>query len=143
MKSSKSRVIVDTGFLVALFDRSDKYHQAAVQWLKKFEGTLISVPHVLAETGFFIGSDNTAKLADQIGRGWIVLHSPDPDAYFRIATLLRKYKDLDPDLTDVALVWLAEATQINSIVTVDVTDFSTYRINGKSKFELLPWQSVE
>jgi uncharacterized protein len=140
--NAKIKVIADTGLLVALLDRSNKHHKAATRWLRQFSGTLVSVEPVLTETSFFLNPENTAKLIDQIAAGWIELHSPDAIGYGRIATLLRKYAELDPDLSDIALVWLAEVTGIKAIVTVDVTDFSTYRINGKSKFELIPWQSA-
>lgn len=135
------KVIVDTGFLVALFYETDKHHLAAKRWLHQFKGKLISTQQVLTETSFFFRPETTAKLIDQITAGWIELHTPDSAGYRRIATLLRKYADLDPDLTDVALIWLAEASGIQAILTVDINDFSTYRINGKSKFELTGWQT--
>ena len=34
------------------------------------------------------------------------------------------------------LVWLAEATGVSRIATVDVADFSVYRIHGRKRFEL-------
>jgi uncharacterized protein len=135
-------ILLDTGLLVALFDRGDKHHRAAVQWLNSFKGTLISVQHVLTEASFFLCTENSAKLIDQIATQWVQLYNPDPAGYKRIAALMRKYADLDPDLADVALVWLAETTGVHSIITVDINDFSTYRINGKSKFNLIPWQSA-
>jgi predicted nucleic acid-binding protein len=54
----------------------------------------------------------------------------------RIAYLLRKYADLDPDWADIALVWLAESSGIHRIATLDVADFSVYRVNGRKRFEL-------
>ena len=56
--------------------------------------------------------------------------------YARIAALLRKYADLDPDWADVSLVWLAETAGITRIATLDITDFSVYRIHGRKRFEL-------
>jgi hypothetical protein len=50
--------------------------------------------------------------------------------------LLRKYADIDPDWADVALVWLAEISGIVRIATLDVADFSVYRIHGRKRFEL-------
>ena len=32
--------------------------------------------------------------------------------------------------------WLAEATGIHRIATLDVADFNVYRINGRKRFEL-------
>jgi hypothetical protein len=43
---------------------------------------------------------------------------------------------MDPDWADVSLIWLAEAMSITRIATVDVTDFSVYRIHGRKRFEL-------
>ena len=37
---------------------------------------------------------------------------------------------------DISLVWLAETTGITRIATLDVTDFSVYRIHGRKRFEL-------
>lgn len=139
MSADTLKVIVDTGFLIALHDRSDKHHQAAKLWLNGFKGKLISVQNVLTETSFFLSTEHTAILMDQIAAGWIELSDPDPVAYRRIALLFRKFADQDPDLTDIALIWLAEAVDIHSILTVDINDFSTYRINGRAKFNLLPW----
>lgn len=50
--------------------------------------------------------------------------------------LLRKYADKDPDWVDVSLIWLAETLSVTRIATVDVTDFSVYRIHGRKRFEL-------
>ena len=66
--------------------------------------------------------------------------APDAKAYRRIAELLRKYARQDPDWADISLIWLAEASNIMRIVTVDTTDFSIYRVNGRNRFELVDWQ---
>jgi predicted nucleic acid-binding protein len=64
------------------------------------------------------------------------LQHPDPVGYARIAELFEKYADQGPDWADMELVWLAEATGITRIATVDVADFSVYRIHGRKRFEL-------
>jgi predicted nucleic acid-binding protein len=53
-----------------------------------------------------------------------------------MSALLHKYADQDPDWADVALIWLAESTGITRIATLDVADFSVYRIHGRKRFEL-------
>jgi hypothetical protein len=53
-----------------------------------------------------------------------------------MAVLFRKYADIDPDWADLALIWLAESTGISRIATLDVADFSVYRIHGRKRFEL-------
>jgi predicted nucleic acid-binding protein len=64
------------------------------------------------------------------------VHHPDAAAYRRIGAILRKYADLRPDWADASLVWAAEDTGIHHIATLDVRDFSAYRIHGRNKFIL-------
>jgi len=131
-----SGVLLDTGVLVALYARDDPRHAAVDRWLAGFRGQLHSVEPVLAEAAFFLPARMRAALAELVERGAIRIHHPDGAGYARIAALLRKYTDLDPDWADICLVWLAESTGINRIATLDVTDFSTYRIHGRKRFEL-------
>lgn len=129
-------VLVDTGILIALYARDDPRHQAVGRWLAEFSGTLHTVEPVLTETAFFMPIHLLATVAELAERGILRLHHPDRAGYARIAGLLRKYADLDPDWADVSLIWLAETLDIARIATVDVTDFSVYRIHGRKRFEL-------
>ena len=137
-----SPVLLDTGFLIALYDQTDSLHQSARAWLRSFRGNFVCTDQVITETCFFLPTEDKALLLEQLSGGYIDLVSLDAQAYRRVATILRKYADLKPDLTDACLVWLAEKTGIHAIVTVDVNDFSTYRIGGRAKFDLLPWQAA-
>ena len=42
------------------------------------------------------------------------------------------------DFADATLVYLAKRESLSTILTVDIADFSTYRIEGKRKFRVLP-----
>jgi uncharacterized protein len=136
------RILVDAGFIIALYDPTDKWHLAAAHFLRQFHGQLLSVEPVITEACYFLHTPDKAMLLDHVAKGWLQLTPLDAPAFARMAALVRKYADHPLDMADVALVWLAEATGVHSIVTVDVNDFSTYRINGKSKFDLIPWQSA-
>jgi predicted nucleic acid-binding protein len=129
-------VLLDTGPLVALYARDDKRHGAVAQWMAGFQGPLHTVGPVLTEAAFFLPARTRPVLAELVMRGALHLHHPDAAGYSRIATLLRKYADRDPDWGDIALVWLAETTGIRRIATLDVADFSVYRIHGRKRFEL-------
>lgn len=91
---------------------------------------------VLAEASFFLPPRLRSALAQLAASGAIELHHPDAAGYARIAQLFEKYADQDPDWADLELVWLAEKTSIARIATLDVADFSVYRINGRKRFEL-------
>ena len=134
-------VIVDTGFLVALFDQRDRAHEAAVAWLTLFHGPLLTVESVLTEAAFFLPVHRRPALAELAVNGTIRLHAPDLAGYQRIANLMRKYASVDPDWADICLIWLAEAASVPRILTLDLQDFSIYRIRGRERFDILDWQS--
>ena len=128
--------LLDTGVLVAMYARDDPKHADVTRWFSTFQGELHTVESVLTEAAYFLPARMRAVLADLAMSGKLHLHHPDADAYARVATLFRKYADIDPDWADIALIWLAETTGITRIATLDVADFSVYRIHGRRRFEL-------
>ena len=136
MPAARDGVLLDTGILVALYNRGDAGHRRATDWLAATRRSLHSVEPVLAEAAFFLPARLRPALAELAANGTIRLHQPDASGLARIATLLRKYHDVDPDWADIALVWAAEHSGIRRIATVDVADFGVYRIHGRTRFEL-------
>jgi predicted nucleic acid-binding protein len=129
-------VLLDSGVLIALLDRLDAHHAAASAWMANQHVRLLTVAPVLSECAFFLPPHLRPALAKLAARGVLQLHHPDPAGYARIAELFEKYADQSPDWADMELVWLAEETGTTRIATVDVADFSVYRINGRKRFEL-------
>jgi uncharacterized protein len=130
----KARVLLDTGPLVALFNADDKHHEAVVTWLAGCDAELHTVEPVLTEAAFFLPARQRDALAELAGSGTLQLHQPAAEHFKRIGALLRKYADLDADWADACLVCAAECTGIHHIATLDIRDFSLYRIHGRSKF---------
>lgn len=128
------RILLDTGPLVALFNAGDALHPAADAWFAGCRAQLHTVEPVLTEAAFFLPARQRAALADLAASGVVRIHQPDTAGRKRIGALLRKYADLDADWADACLVWAAEATGIHRIATIDVRDFSTYRIHGRTRF---------
>lgn len=63
-----------------------------------------------------------------------------PDDLEAMVTLMRRYSEsprTEMDFADASLVWLAADTGINCIMTMDVRDFSRYRLPDGRAFELL------
>ena len=138
MATDPSAVLLDTGILVAVLDEADRFHEPAVEWLSRSRLRLHTVEPVLTEAAYFLPSHTRASVADFVITAKAAVHRADVPAYRRMAALLRKYADLEPDWADAMLVWLAEQTGIHRIATLDVRDFSTYRIHGRSKFQIEP-----
>ena len=135
-RTAAGGVLLDTGVLVAMYARDDPKHAGVARWLATFRGELHTVASVLTEAAYFLPVRMRAVLAELAMSGNLQLHQPDADGYARIASLLRKYADIDPDWADIELIWLAESTGITRIATLDVADFSVYRIHGRKRFEL-------
>jgi predicted nucleic acid-binding protein len=129
-------VLVDTGVLVALYRHDDPRHAEATAWFVGFHAPMHTVEAVLTEAAYFMAARARAALARLAASGRMQLHRPDTAGHARMAELFGKYEDQDPDWADMALVWLAEATGIARIATLDVADFSVYRIHGRKRFEL-------
>lgn len=138
MIADPTAVLLDTGVLVAVLDETDPHHGSAIEWISGSTRRLHTVESVLSESAYFVPSHRRHSVADFILASKTTIHHPDAAALRRVAAILRKYADLGPDWADAMLVWVAEHTGIHRIATLDVRDFSAYRIHGRAKFQLEP-----
>jgi predicted nucleic acid-binding protein len=97
------------------------------------------VAPVIVETCFFLDPDGKGRLLEWIERGAVSVAEVPTSAYPEIRTLIRKYADRDIDFADAAIVWLAQKTGCRAILTVDVRDFSLFRLGRGKRFELVNW----
>lgn len=134
-----ARLLVDTGFLVALYRRNDGLHASAVEFLRANRAPLVTASPVIVETCFFLAPRSKPELLDWIAKGGLSVAEVPVEAYATLAALLRKYRQLDLDFTDAALVWLAELLGEHRILTVDVRDFAALRLRGRKRFDLVRW----
>jgi len=133
------RLVVDTGFLVALYRRRDGLHADAVSFLRENRAPLVTVSGVIGEACYFLSAPAKVELLKWAARGGIAVADVPVDAYPVLSTLLTRYANLDLDFTDVALVWLADLIGEREILTVDDRDFAVIRLKAKKRFELVPW----
>jgi predicted nucleic acid-binding protein len=134
-------VLVDSGFLVALGIQSDPRHRLARAFLDGFRGKLLIPDPVIVESCFFLSTAGKVRLLDWVRKPPCSAHPVPSQAYPDLAATLTRYGDLDLDLTDAAVVWLAEKTGCRSILTVDVRDFSAFRLSRGRRFELIRWMN--
>jgi predicted nucleic acid-binding protein len=133
------RLVVDTGFLVALYRRRDALHADALAFLRENQAPLVTASPVVVETCYFLHTRAKVELLEWIAKGGLAVAEVPVEAYPGLGRLLTRYARLDVDLTDVALVWLAEFLGEHRILTVDERDFATFRLKGKKRFELVRW----
>jgi uncharacterized protein len=133
-------VLVDTGPLVALLDRSDPYHHTCQETLSSLEDSLVTVWPVVTEAMYMLRSywqaqDALWEMIDTAAVEILVLGKND---VARMRELMRKYRDLPMDLADAALVRVAERERLRRIFTLDRRDFQIYRPSRIGRFAVLP-----
>lgn len=133
------RVLVDSGFLVALGIERDPRHRAARDFLDNYVGELLVPAPVVTETCYFLSTAGKVRLLDWLRKLPRKVLDLPVYAYPEVGEILARYAELDPGFTDAAIVWHAEKTGCRAILTVDVRDFSTFRLAKGKRFELVKW----
>jgi uncharacterized protein len=134
-------ILADTGFLYALLDKRDTWHERAVAALEKADEGLITTWPVLTEATHLIarslGTPHAIALMQDVAEGGIAVWNLTVDAQQKIPVLMKRYGDLPMDLADASLVLLAESIGHGRILTTDERDFRTYRWKSRAPFENL------
>lgn len=122
------RAVIDSGPLVALFDKDDQYHTRAVQFIREFQGQLHTTVAVLTEVTHLLDFSVQAQLdfLDWVIAGAVEVEDLDKASLRSIYALVEKYSDLPADFADASLVTIAEKLEIPYIVSID-SDFQVYR----------------
>jgi predicted nucleic acid-binding protein len=131
-------VLVDTGAIVALLDRSDHHHEWAVDCFKRLAPPLLTCEAVLTESFYLLGFSNASRRTlanlcrDNIIRVGFDFQSNATDVW----RLLRNYEDTPMNFADGCLVRLSELHSDSVVWTVD-SDFTIYRKHGRRRIPLL------
>ena len=128
--------LLDTGPLVALFNRRDHWHVVVREYFSRHASSLLTTWAVLAEVNALMPKSAWFNALEWIEHGGLSIAEQPESTIVRIAALSRKYHDLPMDLADASLVVLAEQTAIDEIVTID-SDFDVYRFGPNRPFKNL------
>lgn len=135
-------IAVDTGPLVALFDKDDHYHKVCVDILKEIHEPLITTWPVLTEVTYLLSFSVKAQnlCLEFIKSGGVDIYPGNVSQIPRISELMLQYHDLPMDLADASLVLLAEENNLTTIFTLDHKDFRLYISSHAPSFHLIPEQ---
>ena len=131
-------VLLDTGVIVALLDRSERHHARCVAIVEELERALVTCEAVIAESCYLLrrlgGAAET--VLENVERG--VFHVPFQlsQSAAPVRGLLRKYRDVPADFADACLIHLADQLNTGDILTLD-RDFESYRWRRTRPFRLL------
>ena len=132
--------LIDTGAIIALLDRNDRWHHPCVDAFTLFSLPVVTSAAVLTELFHLVG-DNP----HEVDAAWVFLRSgavsilPIDDADMpALQSLMKRYQDRPMDFADATLVHLAQRESLQSILTIDFDDFETYRIDRRKYFRIFP-----
>ena len=135
-----NELLLDTGAFVALVNRSEKRHADCVAALEDWSGAIVTTEAVVTETLYLLGPRWRAqKICLEFLRRKAFLLMPSSHAVLdRVSVLMEKYEDVPMDYADATLVALGEELETNLVFTLDRRGFSTYRLNGRKTFQIIP-----
>jgi predicted nucleic acid-binding protein len=133
-------VLADTGALLALLDRRDRWHQVCLEAFRQIGLPMATTEAVLTDLFHLVGgSRHEMEAAWKLLRSGAVVLSPISDSELaNIHELMSRYADRPMDFADATLVYVAGRDGLTTVFTVDRADFETYRIEGRRKLRLLP-----
>ncbi len=133
-------IIIDTGPLVALFDKSDHYNNTCKETLAHIREPLMTTWPVLTEVMYLLNFSSLAQelCLEFIESGDVEIHSENSHHLNRILQLMKQYADLPIDFADASIVALAEKYRMTTIFTLDQKDFRIYAPKHLKRFHLIP-----
>jgi predicted nucleic acid-binding protein len=133
-------VLIDTGAIVALLDRSERHHEACVETLEHLTSPLVTCEAVIAESCYLMRRLPGAAEAvlENVAKGVFRIPLELAAAAPQVQRILRKYRNQEIDLADACLIHLAGEVRSGDILTLD-SDFEVYRWGANRPFQrLLP-----
>ncbi len=136
-------IILDTGPLYALADRSDAHHASAVALLASMPVRELVLPSsVLTEVSWAIeaklGPHAESAFLAEVARGVPPVEQLTLADLARCADLVEQYADLPLGFVDASVVAVAERLGVTTIATIDHRHFRVVRPRSGTPFELVP-----
>src|SRR5262249_13104120 len=122
--------LLDTGPLVAFFDRNDEYHPWAKEQWARAPLPLLTCEAVLAEATYLLHTHarlSPEKVLALIDRKIVSARFVLEEHLAPVSRLLEKYSDQGMQLADACLVRMSELKSDSVVFTMDRRDFRLYR----------------
>lgn len=137
----KTPAVADTGFVVALLNRSDTMH-SSVTTVYTQQKQILLPQTVLAEVAYLVGRNADLATVVAFLKGlsasrFTLIALIDKDV-MRVAEILDEYADSRIDFVDASVMAIAERYGIKKILTLDQRDFRLFRPKHCDSFEILP-----
>lgn len=136
-------IILDTGPLYALADRSDAHHASAVALLAAMPSRELVLPSsVLTEVSWAIeaklGAHAESTFLAEVAKGVPPVEQLSLADIARCAELVEQYADFPLGFVDASVIAVAERLSITTIATFDHRHFRVVRQRNGTPFDLVP-----
>jgi len=127
-----SRVLVDTGPLVAFLNARDVHHRWVREMLDGIEPPLITCEAVISEACFLVRRlhGGPASVLELVARDIVRVDFRLANELADVRRLMAKYANVPMSLADACLVRMTELDARSTVLTLD-EDFRVYRRNGR------------
>lgn len=138
-----SAALVDTSAIVAAFGTEQQHtvHYRTLLQRAAAEGwTLSTTWPCVFEASHLLDVPRRYSMLRWVGAGAISVFPIDPLALDELVSLMVRWTErprTEMDLADASLVWLASETGVERVMTLDVRDFSCYRLPNGRAFDIL------
>lgn len=139
-----SAALVDAGPLVALFAKREQRDAARYNTLLRKasveQWALSTTWPCVVEASHFLDVPQRYSMLTWIGAGAVSVYPFSQESLGEMVALMMQYTaepKVRMDLADASLVWLAADTGVTQIMTLDVRDFSRYRLPDGRAFDIL------
>ncbi len=124
----RNTALIDSGPLIALFDRRDRHHSKVLHFLKAYRGKLLTTWPVLTEVSHILDFNLQVQLdfLRWVERGAVEIYTLQEEHLAHIIEMMEKYTDIPMDLADATLMYAAQSERIDKIISID-SDFDIYR----------------
>jgi predicted nucleic acid-binding protein len=131
-------VLVDAGFLIALYDKREPMHQRCLQVYDSTKSPLVTCEAVVGEALHLLRRLPLAvrDLLSSVDQGILEIPFSLPRCAATVATIMEKYLDTPADFADACLIHLADQVGTGDILTLD-SDFRHYRWRRTRRFHML------
>jgi predicted nucleic acid-binding protein len=131
-------VLVDASYLIAIYNRSDPFHQQCMRVNDSITRPMVTCEPVIAEALHMLRRKPEAAVSILASIQQLLLLIPFnlSQSVSGVAELMEKYNDTPADLADACLIQMAGELNTGDILTLD-SDFRHYRWRKTKPFNLL------
>ncbi len=136
-----NRTLIDSGPLVAFYDRKDQWHNWAQEQMSALQPPLITTEPILTEACFLLqrGTGRPGVILRAVQRGILQVAFDVETEATALESLMDRYANVPMSLADASLVRLSELHRESRVFTLD-RDFRQYRRHGRQVIPLIaPW----